>query len=70
MKKKKSVSVTTLEKHLTVRQAADSLNVHPTFLYRRISAGEIEAVRISTRRVIIPERALSAFLASRRTDAK
>ena len=65
--KTKRYPMTLLERHVTVQQAADALNIHPSFIYRRISEGEIEAVRISARRVIISERALASFLASKRT---
>lgn len=56
-----------IERHYSVKEAAEVLGVHPCFLFRRIQTGELPAVKLSARRVVIPESALKAFIDARRT---
>jgi excisionase family DNA binding protein len=47
----------------TPAELAAALKVHPSTILRKISAGEIEAVRFGPRIIRVPEAAAAAFLA-------
>lgn len=52
------------ERHFTIAQAARALGTGTTTVRRLIREGRIVHQRVSTRRIVIPESALRAYLES------
>lgn len=57
-------------KCISVPDAARLCGIHKAFIYRAISRRDIDCVRLSRRRVVVPVLSLEKFLNERRIDAK
>ena len=53
------------EKYYTVPQVAEMICLSRSTAYRLVARGEIPSVRVSQRRIIIPETLLTKYLALR-----
>lgn len=50
---------------LTIEQAAAELQISRSLAYAMVQKGELPAVRISVRRLVVPRKALEAYLEER-----
>lgn len=56
------ISTDDLTDALTVREAADLLQLHYRSFHRMLERGELDYVRVGPRKILIPRRSLTEFL--------